>query len=379
MAASHRVLMRFVFLLLVLCASSAYAQRDLILENVYEAALDLPRIYFVVKRQLNGPPLTGQMGFQTHYAFLDTGASGILMSRETAEQLGFRVEPQARFSDVGVGGIEEFGVSEPLFLGVAGYGIENPQDLRYYRSVGRGRFQLKRSKVSLLSGSLDVIGMPAMMGRIVILDTGATNQLGYFAARILPAESSGIPPTHLGIKLRLQQFNNLRDPRHTPPLPILAPNPVIDKVLLQHRGKVSLATWLLDTGGTISLISTQQAQRLGLMDTNGEPRVKPAFSLPVGGVGQMTMIPGFQIDRLIVPTVTGRKIVYVNARIGVHDITYTDPETQQPRTLDGVFGSNFLCASARMGGLLPTDTSETIFDKVILNFPKGLLGLRLKN
>ncbi len=365
-------------LLLMTLPTTAQTRGDLILENVYEAAIDLPRIYFVVQRAVNGPPLVGEMGFQPHFAFLDTGASGILMSRESAQMMGFRVEPRAQFMDIGVGGQEAFGVSEVLNLGIAGYHIQNPSHLRQYRSVGRGRFQIKQTMGSLMTAALDVIGMPAMVGRVVILDTGATNQLGHFAADIRAPGAPGIPPVHLGIKLRLHQFNNTQDPGHIPPLPVLAPNPVIDNVVLLHRGRTSRATWLFDTGGTISLISTRQAQRLGLVDAAGQELVKPAFSLPVGGIGHMTMIPGFQIDRLVVPTVSGRNVVYVNARIGVHDITYTDPETKTPRTLDGVFGSNFLCASARMAGLLPSDTSETLFDKVVVDFPKGLLGLRLR-
>jgi len=371
---------RILSLLIVWGAATGHAQSrgDLILENVYEAAIDLPRIYFMVQRSAGGPPLVGEMGFQVHYAFLDTGASGILMSRESVQMMGCRIEPRARFMDIGVGGQESFGVSEPLFLSVAGYHLQEPRNLRQYRSVGRGRFQIKQTMGRLMSSALDVIGMPAMVGRIVILDSGATNQLGHFAADIRAPGAAGIPAVHLGVKLRLHHFNNKQDPGHIPPLPVLAPNPVIDNVVLRHQGQTSRATWLFDTGGTISLISTRQAQRLGLLDAAGQERVKPAFSLPLGGIGDMTMISGYQIDRLVVPTVSGRNIVYVNARIGVHDITYTDPETKTPRTLDGVFGSNFLCASARMAGLLPSDTSETLFDKVVIDFPRGLLGLRLR-
>lgn len=358
--------------------SSAQQQGDLVLERVYEAALDLPRIYFLVKRDLQGPPLMNDMGFQAHYAFLDTGASGILFSQPTVNQLGIKVEPQARFADVGVGGVEFFRISEPLILGVAGYHLKNPRDLSAYRSVGRGRFEIKEGLGGLLGGTPDVIGMPVMMGRVVVLDTGATNEPGHFAADIRPPGDPSIPKVHLAVKLRLEAFSDPQDKRHIPPLPVLAPNPVIDNVILMHRGQTSRASWLFDTGGTISLISTRQAQRLGLVNAQGQSTIEPAFLLPVGGVGHMTQIRGYQIERLVVPMVNGRKLIYINARIGVHDIAYTDPKTKTSRTLDGVFGSNFLCASARMAGLLPSDTSETIFDKVVIDFPKELLGLRLR-
>ena len=59
------------------------AKQDLVFEGVYEAALDLPRIYFLIKRDINKQPLNQKEQFEVHYAFLDTGASGILLSRET--------------------------------------------------------------------------------------------------------------------------------------------------------------------------------------------------------------------------------------------------------------------------------------------------------
>ena len=106
--------------------------------------------------------------------------------------------------------------------------------------------------------------------------------------------------------------------------------------------------------------------------------MKPAFLLPVGGVGHTTTIPGYQFDRLVIPLRNGRKLIFKNARLGVHDIRYTDGKTQTERTLDGVFGINFLCASAKMVGLLPGDISETPFDKVVIDMPRAQMGLRLR-
>lgn len=39
-------------------------------------------------------------------------------------------------------------------------------------------------------------------------------------------------------------------------------------------------------------------------------------------------------------------------------------------------GRNFLCASAKMEGLLPADIHQTRVDKVITDLPKETLGLR---
>lgn len=370
-----------ILLLVVLAGPGGYclcAQQDIVLTNVYEAAIDLPRIYFLLKRDPTGPPLTPGAQFQMNYAFLDTGASGILLSRETRQLMHVAVHPQARFADVGVGGVEYFDVSELLCLGIRGYGRQNPQNPQLYLPIGRGRFQIRRNTAEMLTGPLDIIGAPAMAGRVVVLDSGATNNLGYFAADIRKPDDPTIPQTHLQVPLRLRNFVHSSDPRNIPPLPTTAHNPVIDNIVIRYGDRVSRTTWLLDTGGTVSLISTRQAAKLGLVKEDGTPLVSPDFSLPLGGIGKMTMAPGYQIDELVVPTASGRNLIFKGARLGVHDIAFFDEEKKKMSVLDGVFGSNFLCASAKMQGLLPSNVSETMLDKVVIDMNRAVMGLRFR-
>jgi len=89
-------------------------------------------------------------------------------------------------------------------------------------------------------------------------------------------------------------------------------------------------------------------------------------------------VPGFKVDRLIIPTLSGRNLIFREARVGVHDIAFFDQKRNEFLTLDGVFGSNFLCASARMQGLLPGDISKTVFDKVVIDMQRPVLGFRFK-
>jgi len=360
-----------LILLPLVAHAHVLAASDIVLEPVHEAALDLPRIHFLLQRSVPGPALAPASGFTAHDAFLDTGASGVLLSRETAHELGVALTPKARFVDIGVGGAEHFSVSEPLYLGLADYQSPQSRSPRAYRNVGRGRFQIKHT-AGLLGQAINVIGMPALSKRVVVLDTAATNDLGFCAATLKQPGDPSIPTPHLAIKLRLANFCNRKHPDNVPPLPIMARNPVIDGLILQHRDRQSKGNWLLDTGGTISLISTRQARQLGI--TEGQ---KPAFTLPVGGVGSMTTIAGYQIDRLTVPTLNDRNLIFTNVRLGVHDITYRDEETQTERTLDGIFGCNFLCASAKMQGLLPSDISKTHIEKAIIDIPHRTLALRL--
>jgi hypothetical protein len=351
-------------------------QEDFVLENVYEAALDLPRILFLLKCEPSGSPLKTRGHFEVNYAFLDTGASGIVLSRETASLMGLAIDPKARFADIGVGGVEYFNVSESLYIGLTGYDAQNPEDPGSYRVIGPGRFQIKKNMAGLLGEPLDIIGMPAMIGRVVVLDSGATNSLGYFSANIKKPGDSAIPKVDLEVVLRFKKFQNPNNPNNIPPLPVTARNPVIDNIVVRHKSMSSRGSWLLDTGATISLLSVKQAVRLGLTDRNGEPLVTPDFSLPLGGIGEMIQVPGFEIDKLTVPTRSGHNLVFKNARLGVHNIRFFDKEKKAFTILDGVFASNFLCASAKIQSLLPTDISQTVFDKVVIDMQRGVLGFR---
>ncbi len=355
------------------------AERDLVLRGVYEAAVDLPRILFLLKRDADGPALGRGGRFEVNYAFLDTGGSGIMLSRETANLLGVGVEPNARFVDIGIGGDEYFDVSEFLYVGIADYEEKKPHDPGVYKVLGPGRVQVKREAAGLLGQPVDVMGVPVMAGRVVVLDSAATNELGFFAAQIKEPGDPSIPKVDITVALRFENFLNPNNPKNIPPLPSLSYNPVIDSIVIGYKGKQSKGNWLFDTGATVSFISTDQARQIGLLDEKGRPLVRQIFSVPVGGVGAMVEIPGFEIDELTVPTLSGRNLVYDKPRLGVRDIRYFDEDEGKVVTLDGVFGSNFLCATAKMDDLLSLDIGQTVFEKIVLDMRQGLLGFDVKD
>ena len=102
--------------------------------------------------------------------------------------------------------------------------------------------------------------------------------------------------------------------------------------------------------------------------------ITPDFSVLIGGIGGSTEIPGFQIDNLIIPTLNGYNLIFNNARIGVYDIGVTDVQTGELILLDGIFGSNFFSASAKIVGGWPVDLAETPFETIVIDMQKGLLG-----
>src|SRR3989442_15861814 len=110
-------------ILIALCIPTAARAEDI--DGVQPAALDQPRINLVRRRQARGPALPGKSLGEEAFnveAFLDTGASGVLLSTNSAQTLGVKREAasgaagEARFEDVGVGGGSQFAISEPIFV-----------------------------------------------------------------------------------------------------------------------------------------------------------------------------------------------------------------------------------------------------------------------
>jgi len=209
---THGLPLTLITLFLALMPHPCAHAKDLNFQGIHEAALDLPRIYFLLKRTPSGPPILFQGHFELNYAYLDTGASGILMSLETVSLMGLDIEPNARFVDVGVGGDEYFAVSQPLYLGTAG----SPAAPDAYAITGPWRFQVSIAKADPLIGPIDIIGIPAIAGKTVVLNPGATNSINYFGADIKEPNDPTVPQVDFEIPLRFEKFINPGDPRSIP-------------------------------------------------------------------------------------------------------------------------------------------------------------------
>jgi hypothetical protein len=404
----------------------ATASRAEDIEGVQPAALDQPRINLAIRRQargqvLAGKGLTGDETFNVE-AFLDTGASGIVLSVSSADTLGIQ-RPKAgridvKFEDIGVGGGSKFGVSEPLFFSMAPYTPSTDTEHKdavngiYSETAGPYRAQVGpldagNDLLGALIGQLDVAGIPAMQGKIVVMDVGPVNtftdkiRTWVFDARLRNPPAPGIPQTRRHVKLSYASFGRFT---HVEPAgaqgPVIAPNPFIGPSPLQpagdatppmtvaHNGKSLSASWLLDTGAAASMISRKHAEKLGVTYAGnsfgtdspklaGVPADKQ-FTMTVGGIGGAKKTAGFFIDKLTVRTREGQPLTYVKAPVLVMDITVKDPANGQELTLDGVFGMNFLVASAKVTeGLLPDIENLTpgAFRWIVFDQPNGVLGL----
>ncbi len=371
----HNIISALILAIVVFTSSAQADPNDLNFDGMLQNAADLPKILFLMKREPNGEPLLYEGIFWPNYAYLDTGASGLLLSKDTADAFEIEIDPNGEYLDVGVGGYEAFDVSEPLHFATYIYDfwdhhIENPET--YFYNGGPWRLQVKQYPEGIFA--IDVLGMPIMAGKTVVFYPEPTNQLDFFTAEIKEPNDPAIPLADFNVPLRFEKYINpgLIGELHTPPLPALAYNPVIDNVIMEYEDKSTTANLVLDTGGTISLMSTARAADLGLTDEYGNPIVPRDFNALIVGIGGQIDIDGYQIDNLILPTLNGYNLVYNNARIYVHDISVLDEDTGEFITIDGIFGSNFFCASYI--DLFHSDYTLTPYQTIVLDTQKGLIG-----
>ena len=375
------------------------------IDGVEPAAIDQPRVNLVVRREMGGKVLMGTGDAFNVEAFLDTGASSIDLSGNTAELLGIRREEigqtEARFQDVGVGGGSEFAVSEPIFLSIAPMTPTVDTDQKeaiagtYNLTVGPFRTEIgplggMDFLTALATEDLDIVGMPVIRGKIVVMDNRDVNAMTDKIRTYVYDAGTGaaIPKTSQHVKLSFTSF--ARFTKITPanaPGPAIAANPMMG-LIVNHDGKTISGSWLLDTGSAVSMISRKEATEMGVTylagteDSNHPRLTGPAterqFVMTVGGIGGSKKSAGFFLDKLSLPTMEGSAIVFDHAPVLVADITVKDSENRS-FTLDGVLGMNFLVASAMVdeSNLLPDVDHLTpgAFRWVVLDEPGGWLGV----
>jgi hypothetical protein len=395
-------------LLLWIEPATAVAQRaaavDDAIEGVQAAALDQPRVYMNVRRNPRGPVLTtgGKEPLTAIEAFLDTGASGIMLAEDTVKQLKINTErardgKAVQFEDVGVGGTEHFGVSEPLYVSVAHYNSNTTgEDSGAYSApMGPIRAQIKPGGggiLQMIAPNLDIAGMPVMAGRVAVIDTKPLAEFEKLRTALYSPGDQRIPKTTRHVPLTYVSF--ARFTRTTPagaqgpalaPNPMIGPdpfkpNPAVKPVVLRHVNKSANVTLLLDTGAAASIISEKVARQLGIDVRDGAiagGAKADRFSLMIGGVGGAKNAPGTFFDGLEIPTRESRPIAYKRAPFLIMDIPVEDADGKA-FTLDGVLGMNFLCASAEItGGLLGGigKIVDSPFRYIVIDNKTGVLGL----
>lgn len=336
---------------------------------------DIPYVWALFRRSPGGEPLPDPEE-SVLQMFFDSGASGVLLSREVREELGIYAEPNANFVDVGVGGEQNFEVSESLYIALADYDLmEYPTESQFHEDLGPWRLMLAIDySEDPLGQTIDIVGIPGMAGKSIVLTVKLFEifefELPYYVTQIMEPNDPSVPEPDIEVKLRFTNFLYTSHPDNTGPLPVLGYNPVIEDIQIGYQGNSSIGDWLLDTGAQLSMMSCAQAEALGLVDSNCDPIVEPEFYQQIGGIGSQVEAPVFTVDTVSIPTLNGFKLVYGNPYVGVLDIGTIDEHTGEPIILDGVFGTNFLGYSYNMD----LDIVMGPYDNIVLDTQRAILG-----
>lgn len=411
-------------------------------------SLDQPRVNALVSRTPGGTPLEDATGTTFNIqAFFDTGASGILLSRETAyvddvNYFGLGIQKatfngqDVIFEDVGVGGSVPFNVSEPLYLSIAPFtptaDLDNPSTYNqvYNQQYGPVRTQIgplgPPNPLGSILGGLDVIGMPAFRGKVVVMDNRPVNSfLDTMRTYVYNPGTAfnpgsietdpGIVPTQLSVRtsyVDVDRFTTITPVGAPGPTlsenPFIGPNPfgpsrgrrdTTPPVTISYNGNTAKGSFLLDTGAAASIISRDLAAGLGVTYVPGSygsetPALLgvPAseqFKLRIGGVGGEIVLAGFYLNSMLLKTEQGdvyndndpNHIRFLDAAVLVGDITVFDPDDNFSYTLEGIFGMNFLTATAYFEEATPfpiiADLRQAPFDFVVMDDPNRKLRFTL--
>ncbi len=417
---SHSIRLKLVLLPLMALALTARPCGALVIDGALNASLDQPRINAALT--LPGDPNNplSAMGVDIFgqpidtfniQAFYDTGASGVLLSKETTDALGVPRDPGVLFEDVGVGGSEAFDVSMDVNVHLAPMSpladIDNAATFTtvYDQVFGPIRTQVNQHTAQLFP--LDVFGMPVFEDKTVVMDVRPPNTLlGLIETTVYDSGSvpASVPATQLHVPMDYGDFSRFTQTTGGAP-PTLAQNPFVGPnpagpppagaaatppgVRATFDGQTVEASWLFDTGAAASAVSLDVAAGMGVTYVpntynTGNPQLQglgpndETFVLSIGGVGGTLTVAGFFLQELVLPTLEGQDIVFRNAPVMVADIILRDPITNDMLSLDGVLGMNFFVASAmvdlRTGGF-PTDFRSGAFEFLVFDQPSGILGV----
>ncbi|MFN7132988.1 MAG: retropepsin-like aspartic protease [Myxococcales bacterium] len=365
------------------------------IRGVQAVALDLPRIRLNLSRTPGGPQLApiDEDGGRGIDAFLDTGASGVLLPASASDAMKLARARTAtgvdvQFEDVGVAGSERFWVSEPLHFSVTPFG--SGAAAASGQRGGPIRLQVRSGGESALAGGFAVAGMPVMAGRVVVIDTAPLAHLETLRTTLhrpgdptIPRAAHQVPLTYVSF----DRFTRTHPAGAVSPTleknPVIGPSPLdpasrVRSVVLRRGANTALVTLLLDTGASSSFVSTRVAKKLGVKPGEdggivGE-RPERQFSLTLGGIGGTRDAPGFHVDRVELPTRDGAALVFADSPFLINDVRATGPDGAEFE-LEGVLGMNYLCPSARLEDALGDGAAAGPFRQIVIDHAAGFLGL----
>jgi len=302
-------------------------------------AFDQPAVTFELFEQLPSGdrgtslgPSDGGLFFITNSFLLDTGATSIIAINDAETELqdnGYVTENVVY--EQGVAGFSALDVSADYYVEITD-SVGTPRALPHTRILS-GQFED-------LFGVNGISGMPAMVGRVVTLDTSVwvgvedifdLVPVGTYIGDSLPSSAGH----RYSVPIQAKRFDIEGDD----PLPESSPIPLVNMSVGYGNANAS-GSFILDTGAQISFISTAMGKAIGLDSNNdgvlGSGDEQSDGTLPVGGIGGTIEAPLFYIDRFTVPTDQGVDLVWnLESSLAVL-IVDIDP------AIDGVLGADLL-------------------------------------
>lgn len=481
----HRAIVSQAIILAAWVGLSAFNVSAYTISGVGNGALDLPRATAAFFLPGSSDPLEtgsdlGDLGdlfpglddllgvssFSVE-GFTDTGAGTVLIGGFTADSYGIPLQDDVAFADVGIGGIETFGVTELLDVrlipstpsagggDIANYSLFTP-NVRGSVSSGPEATSDPIDQIIASYSEFNVFGMPLLDEKTMVIDHRGMQQFvlggGVVDENSIPqlvthiydnntsnptfnksnpdSTNPGVPTwadMDLIIDLEFASFSGLTttsSPLGTNPNPMapsLAHNPMIGGGLPAHLNETvddrdnlpgisialgsntSTGQYLFDTGGSVTIISEEQALALGIQyrtgagPESGSPILEDAitgdarldqFTVQVGGVGGTITLAGIFLDEMVVPAYrlvdgveVAEDLIIEQVPVFIADISIADPQSPGGiYTLPGVFGMNNLFATSFIDGAIdPTGVDLTLipgaFDWIVYDETTNRFGL----
>ncbi len=361
---SSRVVFRLVVSAhLLMTATVAYG---LDIHNVQWVTIDYPpSAYVMLERPGENGPLIDEFGAIGFDAFVDTGSSGVLLSREVGDILGVQQQQVdgtgAVFSNVGVGGSAAFNVSEQLNVGLAPFHpnvVDKLDDLASLDDVYTQRHNNVRLQVSTIFSSdpVNIVGMPLLVDKVVVIDPTPVDMLDFAESMrsyiydpgtpfnaASASTDPGIPNTTHQVQLSygdFSRFTTISPANAEPPSlshnPFIGPDPVskldanpptdnTPPVTIEFNGARTSGSFLLDTAAGATFISQKIASDLNIRyrpgsfgtgsprletfdpDNPGQPgaALGEQFTMTIAGFGGNVFLSGFYLDSMLLRTLQG--------------------------------------------------------------------------
>ena len=330
--------------------------------KINATALDQPELYSLLTD--GGVVITDGGEPVIFEAFIDTGASGFVISHVLATgdpappSLGLgAADFTGQFTETGIAGLETGDVTRLLGVSVSNVTPGTASSIELSDFYDYGEFNLWTRRAAGVGEILDlgpfgtlvdpinIVGMPVISQRTMVMDPTTMDTLGRMSTYLLPPGNPAIPQTNITFDLQLVDLTGAATPPEI--LPSHADNPMIPNVTIAHNDGVQVLTsagnpWLFDTGSGSTLISFAEAQGVGLIDPGlvSLDEFMAGYTGPtsiIGGIGEGALtVPILQLDEIRIPAKEGFDVVWKNVDVLVADVA----------DLDGVFGMNLLLPSA---------------------------------